>query len=162
MIYNMFLFFKSLKFAWSHCTVISRKLLIRSRNQTILSISKWIGLFDKFAFQWYIVCPGKFRPSKIIRGGAELPLSLILQRCVIRATNHTTIVSIINSIMICIILCWCIGTISCELLKWKVEMHMNFENKLQPEFDCDEKKPIQLGPTLSDHSSPFNHFILPF
>ena len=66
-------YFKSLDFFeqpfWSHCGVISRKLLIKSRNQNIFKYLKWILLAVKFPFQRYIVCCSKICHSKIISGG---------------------------------------------------------------------------------------------
>ena len=57
--------------------MISRKLLIKSRNQNILSISEMNRALRKIPFPMMyslLVCRDKFRPSKIIPGGGGTAL----------------------------------------------------------------------------------------
>ena len=95
MIYNMFIFLKSEIFSGAIAESF-RENCSQSREIKIFwRCLKWIGLFDKFPFQWYIVCWGKFRLSKIIGGGGggggrpAPPPSLILQMCVCHAYPKT-------------------------------------------------------------------------
>ena len=73
----------------------------------------------------------QFRPvasliTRVHTGKCVLPL----KRSNLCNPNYTTIMLITNSIMICVILCQCIGTISGELLRWKIEMLMTSDNRL--------------------------------
>ena len=86
-IYITYSYFKSLTFFQTAILEpmrsISQKLLIKSRNQNIFQYLKWIGVSDKFRFQWYIVCWGQFSPSKLIGGKGGGAHYLHLQKGVI-------------------------------------------------------------------------------
>ena len=88
-IYNMFIFLKFEIFSEaiaellrSHFLKIAHKVS-KSKDKIFCRYVKCIRIFNKFPFQRYIFCWGKFRTSKIIGGGGGCPApppSLIMQK----------------------------------------------------------------------------------